>query len=99
MKNVEVMGEVLGFLQQRMAEQEFKHGGDRQIDEPIQWLSILTEELGEYAECVNHRMWGGDKGSTGSMASEMLDIAAVAVWAIGWHLRGEASIIVEEATR
>lgn len=58
---------------------------------PIEWMSILTEEVGEAAEAANHVRWGMTTESLHearkAFREELVQVAAVAVAAIEWHGR------------
>lgn len=47
---------------------------------PLEWLSILTEEVGEVAKAINEAHWGG--APLTEYRAELVQVAAVAVAAI-----------------
>lgn len=61
--------------------------GYPQSNHPIEWVSILAEEFGEFAQAVNQAMFGGDGDLTHAL-EEATEVAAVAL-AIVEHLTGE----------
>jgi NTP pyrophosphatase (non-canonical NTP hydrolase) len=52
--------------------------GYPQNNTPFEWLSILTEEVGELAEALNNALFGGDGDLEHAMV-EAVQVAAVAV--------------------
>jgi NTP pyrophosphatase (non-canonical NTP hydrolase) len=52
--------------------------GHPQNNTPFEWLSILTEEVGEFAEALNNALLGGD-GNLEHAIHEAVQVAAVAV--------------------
>jgi NTP pyrophosphatase (non-canonical NTP hydrolase) len=52
--------------------------GFPQHNTPFEWLSILTEEVGELAEALNNALLGGDGDLEHAMV-EAVQVAAVAV--------------------
>ena len=61
--------------------------GYPQDNTPFEWLSILTEEVGELAEALNNALLGGDGDLEHAMV-EAVQVAAVAV-SIVEHLMEE----------
>lgn len=61
--------------------------GYPQDNTPFEWLSILTEEVGEFAEALNNALLGGD-GDLGDAIVEAVQVAAVAL-SIVEHLSKE----------
>ena len=52
--------------------------GFPQHNTPFEWLSILTEEVGEFAQALNNALLGGDGNLEHAMV-EAVQVAAVAV--------------------
>lgn len=46
---------------------------------PIEWLAILTEEVGELAKEVNEHRWRERPDSLAKLRAELVQVAAVAV--------------------
>lgn len=57
------------------AEQDGKWGEQNHDDE--WWLAILTEEVGELAQAILHKRFGGSKGAY--LDEELVQVAAVAL--------------------
>ena len=62
--------------------------GYPQDNTPFEWLSILTEEVGEFAEALNNALLGGD-GDLGHAMVEAVQVAAVAVSIVEHLGKGE----------
>lgn len=56
--------------------QDAKWGTDDN-HEPEVWLTILTEEVGELAECMLHKRFGGPEAK--NLHTELVQVAAVAL--------------------
>lgn len=69
------------------ARQEAKWG--EQNHDPITYLAILTEEVGELAQAALHARFGGPEA--GNMRAEAVQVAAVAVAIVECLERGEWS--------
>lgn len=65
--------------------QEVKWG--EQNHDPITYLAILTEEVGEFAEAALHTRFGGDK--SGGLREEAIHTAAVALAIVECLDRGQ----------
>jgi NTP pyrophosphatase (non-canonical NTP hydrolase) len=50
-----------------------------QNHEPLIYLGILTEEVGEFAQCALHRKFGGKHGTDERLREEAIHCAAVAL--------------------
>lgn len=48
-----------------------------QNHDPITWLSILMEEIGEVSQCALHQKFGGE--AAGKYRHELIQVAAVAI--------------------
>lgn len=76
--------EQLGFVAEEMTRQNHKWGAQRQ-QSPLEWLAILTEEVGEVAkEAVDGHFGSNSKARLGcarAMRSELIHVAAVAIQA------------------
>jgi hypothetical protein len=68
-------GQALKLIWEERSRQDTKWG--QQNHSAIVWLGIITEEVGEFAETVLHRLFGGPKA--GNMKHELIQIAAVGV--------------------
>ena len=78
--------EVLIQVVEERKRQDAKWG--EQNHSPYQWLAILTEEVGEYAQAILHDEFGGSHAGTAE--EEMLHVAAVAIQILEWYKRREA---------
>jgi len=63
-------------LRERCA-QDAKWG--EQNHPPLQWLAILTEEVGELAKEVNEHHWREQPNTLTKLRAELVQVAAVAV--------------------
>ena len=80
--------EALRLVNQERVRQNAKWGFP-QDNTPFEWVSILTEEVGEFAQAMNDALLG--KAGNGNMTKalqEAVQVAAVAV-SIVEHLGGE----------
>jgi NTP pyrophosphatase (non-canonical NTP hydrolase) len=69
-----------GFVVTRDVANERKRQDDKwgvQDHEHATWLTILTEEVGELAQCILHRKFGGHHAD--KLYEELTQVAAVAV--------------------
>lgn len=65
---------ILSVLDER-ANQDNKWG--EQNHDPFTYLTILVEEVGEFAQCALHTQFGGDKAE--GLREEAVQVAAVAL--------------------
>lgn len=67
--------EICSRLVQERNRQDFKFGPQ---NHPLEtWLAILTEEVGEFAQAILHKRFGGDKAA--GLEEEVVQIGAVAM--------------------
>jgi NTP pyrophosphatase (non-canonical NTP hydrolase) len=75
-------GQVL-LLIKKERERQTQLWGKQTYKNPLYWLGILTEEVGEFAQAANETMLENAKkkhlGGPDNMANELIQIAAVAV--------------------
>ncbi|PHM51724.1 MazG-like family protein [Xenorhabdus sp. KK7.4] len=67
-----------------MGRQDEKWGANRDLS-PFVWLTILTEEVGEFAQAVLHDEFGGSHA--GTARAELVQVAAVALQIIEMYDR------------
>ncbi len=60
-------------------ERQDKKWGYPQNNTPFEWLSILTEEVGESAQALNDALLSANKKDLSRVIEEMVQVAAVAV--------------------
>lgn len=77
---------VLAMVKKERQRQD-KMWGYPQNNAPFEWLAILAEEFGEFAQAMNDLMFKGE-GGVDRVLEEAIEVAAVAV-AIVEHLSGE----------
>ncbi|MGB2578168.1 NTP pyrophosphatase (non-canonical NTP hydrolase) [Elusimicrobium simillimum] len=84
MQNTEIKPILDAIIAER--ERQDKKWGKQHYENPLYWLGILTEEVGEYAEAVNETVFNNaDKkhlGGIENMRRELIQIVAVAVAAL-----------------
>lgn len=66
----------IGLILQERTRQDKKWGTDDN-HEPEVWLAILIEEVGELAECILHKRFGGPEAK--NLKTELVQVAAVAM--------------------
>lgn len=71
------LAKAMGDLVDERKRQHDKWG--EQNHDPEVWQTILSEEVGELAECILHWRFGGSKGSKELMRKEAIQVAAVAL--------------------
>jgi NTP pyrophosphatase (non-canonical NTP hydrolase) len=74
--DVAIPDAVLDVLAERKRQEE-KWG--EQNHDPYRYLTILMEEVGEYAEAVLQTEFGGPRGGLERMRTEAIHVAAVAL--------------------
>jgi NTP pyrophosphatase (non-canonical NTP hydrolase) len=73
-------------LQER-ARQDQKWG--EQNHDPLEWLGILTEEVGEFAQHANTYHWHPEQCDQAAMFEEAVQVAAVALAIVECLKRGK----------
>jgi len=68
-----VMGDIL-----RERNRQDKKWGEQNHD-PVMYLAILVEEVGEFAQAALHNKFGGSQGSLEHLREEAIQVAAVAM--------------------
>jgi len=71
--------------------------GEENHDQLV-WLSILTEEVGEYAQAINETIFDNgpaerQKGGYDNLLRELTHVAAVAVSAMECLMRGRGAVM------